>query len=85
MNEWVVLVIRVMYEDTTTTVRLNGREIKAFSVKVICSQSATVHHRLEALSREFREGLPMELLDADNLVLMAESDEFFNRKAEEVS
>ena len=26
---------------------------------------------LEALSREFREGLPMELLYADDLVLMA--------------
>ena len=82
MNEWVVLVIRVMYKDATT--RLNGRESEAFSVKVICSQSATVHHRLEALSREFREGLPMELLYADDLVLMAESDEFFNRRVEEV-
>ena len=28
---------------------------------------------LEALSREFREGLPIELLYADDLVLMAES------------
>ena len=58
MNEWVVLVIRVMYRDTTATVRLNEREREAFSVKVICSQSTTVHHRLEALSREFGEGLP---------------------------
>ena len=73
-----------MYKDTTTTVRLNGKEIEAFSVKVICSQSATVHHRLEALSRDFREGSPMELLYADDLVLMAELDEFFNRKVEEV-
>ena len=47
MNEWVVLVIRVMYKDMTATVRLNERESEAFSVKVICS-SATVHHRLEA-------------------------------------
>ena len=30
---------------------------------------------LEALSREFREGLPMELLYADDLLLMAESKE----------
>ena len=58
MNEWVLLVIRVIYKDTTATVRLYGRESEAFSVKVNCSQSATVHHRLEALSREFREGLP---------------------------
>ena len=59
---------------------LNGREIKAFSVKVICSQSATVHHRLEALSREFREGLPMELLYADDLILMAETEELLLEK-----
>jgi len=30
---------------------------------------------LDALSREFREGLPMELLYADGLVLMAETEE----------
>ena len=30
---------------------------------------------LETLSREFREGLPMELLYADDLVLMAETEE----------
>ena len=30
---------------------------------------------LEALSREFREGLPMELLYADDLVLIAETKE----------
>ena len=30
---------------------------------------------MEALSLEFREGLPMKLLYADNLILMAESRE----------
>ena len=30
---------------------------------------------LEALSREFREGLPLELLYADDLVLMAETED----------
>ena len=35
---------------------------------------------LEALSREFREGLPMELLYADDLVLMAESRELLMEK-----
>ena len=35
---------------------------------------------LEALSREFREGLPMELLYADDLVLMAESKELLLEK-----
>ena len=35
---------------------------------------------LEALSREFREGLLMELLYADDLVLMAESEELLLEK-----
>ena len=63
VNEWVVLVIGVMYKDATTTVRLNGRESEA----------------LEALSKKFRGGLHMELLYADDLDLMAESDESLNR------
>ena len=32
VNEWIVSVIRAMYEDATTKVKLNGRESKAFSV-----------------------------------------------------
>ena len=36
---------------------------------------------LEALFREFRESLPMDLLYADDLILMAESNlEIVNRK-----
>ena len=31
VDEWIVLVIKAMYEDATTTVRVNGRESKAFS------------------------------------------------------
>ena len=35
---------------------------------------------LEALSREFREGLPMELLYTDDLVLVAETEELLMDK-----
>ena len=35
---------------------------------------------LEALSREFKESLPMELLYADDLVLMAESEKLLLEK-----
>jgi len=35
---------------------------------------------LDALSREIREGLPMELLYADELVLMAETEELLVEK-----
>ena len=34
VDEWIVSVIRAMYEDATTKVRLNGSESNAFSVKV---------------------------------------------------
>jgi len=35
---------------------------------------------LEAFSREFREDLPMELLYADDLVLMAETEQLLAKK-----
>ena len=35
---------------------------------------------LKAMSREFREGLPMELLYADDLVLVAETEELLMEK-----
>ena len=60
-------------------------ESRAFNVKV------GVHHGsvlspllftivLEALSREFREGLPMELLYADDLVPITETKELLLEK-----
>ena len=66
-----------MYEDTTTRVKLNGRESWRFGVKVGVHQGSVLSPLLfiivlEALSREFREGLTLELLYADDLVLMAE-------------
>ena len=84
VNEWLVTVIQAMY-DTTTMVKLNGKVSKRFHVKI------SVHMRsllspllfiivLEALSRRFRDGLPWERLYADDLVLMADSDELLVEK-----
>ena len=78
VDEWIISVIKTMYEEAATSVRLNGRESKGFRVKVGVYQGSVLSPLLfviilEALSREFRAGLPKELLYADNLVLMVEA------------
>ena len=82
VDEWIVSVIKAtyVYEDASTKVRMNGRESRAFNVKVGVHQGSVLSPllfiiMLEALSREFREGLPMELLYVDDLVLIAETKE----------
>ena len=75
-----MLVIKAMLEDASTKLRMNGRESRAFNVKIGVHQGSVLSPLLfiivlEALSREFKEGLPMELLYADALVLIAERKE----------
>ena len=77
--------IKAMYENASTKVRMNGRESRAFNVKVGVHQGSVLSPLLfiillKALSREFREGLPMELLYADDLVLIAETKELLLEK-----
>jgi Reverse transcriptase (RNA-dependent DNA polymerase)/Endonuclease/Exonuclease/phosphatase family len=85
VDEWLITVIKAMYVDATTSVRLSGIESRGFKVKVGVHQGSVLSPLLfvivlEALSRTFRGGLPMEILYADDLVLMAESEELLIEK-----
>jgi len=63
--------VQSIYEDALTVVRVNGRDSKAFRVRISVHQGSVLspvlfNTVLEALSREFWEGLPTELLYADD-------------------
>ena len=78
MEEWAVRVIQGMYTDVKSRVRVNGQYSKEFGVGVGVHQGSVLSPLLfilvlEALSRQFRTGVPWELLYADDLVVMADS------------
>ena len=78
--EWLVKVIMTMYEDVTTAVKVDGEISSEFAVRVGVHQGSVLSPLLfitvmEALSRKFKGGLPWELLYADDLVLLADSEE----------
>ena len=78
VEEWAVRVIQGMYTDVKSRVRVNGQYSKEFGVGVGVHQGSVLSPLLfilvlEALSRQFRTGVPWELLYADDLVVMADS------------
>ena len=67
-----------MYTDVKSGVLVNGQNSEEFGVGVCVHQGSVLSSLLfilvlEALSRQFRTGVPWELLYADYLAVMADS------------
>jgi len=80
-------VMAMYYEGAATVVRTAEGDSKAFIVNVglhqvsrICIESLLFVIVTEMISREVRAGLSLELLYADDLILMAESEESLRDK-----
>ena len=85
MDEWLVNAVMAMYDGAQTVVRTTEEDSKAFNVKVGLHLGSVWSPLLfvivmELISRELRAGLPLELLYADDLMLMAESEESLRDK-----
>ena len=79
VEERLVNAVMAMYAGAQTVVRTTEGDSKAFNVKVGLHQGSVLSPLLyvivmEMISRVLRAGLPLELLYADDLILMAESE-----------
>ena len=75
---WIVRLVQGMYVNARSRVCVGGGYSEEFEVKVGVHQGSVLSPLLfiivlEALSREFRSGVPWEHFCADDLVIIAES------------
>jgi len=80
VEEWLVSAVMSMHTGAKTVVRTVYGNSNGFQVKVGMHQGLALSPLLfvmvmEALSREFRVALPWELLYADDLLVIAETEE----------
>ena len=78
VEEWIVRLVQGMYANARSCVRVGSGFSEEFAVKVGVHQGSVLSPLLfiivlEALSREFRAGVPWEDLYADDLVIIADT------------
>jgi len=85
VEEWSAKAVMAMYDGAEKVVRTTEGDSKAFNVKVGLHQGSVLSPLLfvivmKMISRELRADLPLELLYADDLILMTESEESLRDK-----
>ena len=88
VEEWLVETVMVMYNDVKTVVRTKNGDSEELVVKVGVHQGSVLSRLLfvlvmNAVTESVRNGLPWELLYADDIVLVAENMEMLKQKVVE--
>jgi len=89
VEEWLISAVMSMYTGAKTVVRTVYGNSKGFEVKLGMHQGSGLSPLLfvivmEAISREFKVAVPLELLYADHLAVIAETEDELNERKDNV-